>query len=147
MEISFVKRRGKYDLVHIRHADRSESIDCPKQGIIPHDMVHYAVEHTLQLRGFLGRVRNGEAADLSMRAEPESDAVERLVEIFQGDAWSGSATATDDMLALYQVACAARKCPPLQVTPADILAVRQAIATLTAQWQALPVGQALHLDL
>lgn len=147
MEISFVKRSGKYDVMRIQHADGVTAIDCPKQRIIPHDMVHYAVEHTLHARGFLGRVRAGERADYRMGAEPESDGVERLVEVFQGDAWSGGTSSPADILALYQVTCAARQCPPLRVTPADVLAVRQCIAMLERQWQALPVGQALKLDL
>ncbi|PPU04588.1 hypothetical protein XacyCFBP1159_22365 [Xanthomonas arboricola pv. corylina] len=40
----------------IRDGLLAESIDCPKQGIIPHDMVHYAVESTLHKRGFICRV-------------------------------------------------------------------------------------------
>lgn len=48
-------------------------------------MVHYAVEHTLSARGFLGRVRDGEAASFRMVGEPDSDGVERLVEVIQGD--------------------------------------------------------------
>ncbi|MEO7149930.1 MAG: hypothetical protein ABIY40_08380 [Rhodanobacteraceae bacterium] len=41
-------------------------MSCPKQRIIPHDMVHYAVETTLAKRGFLQRVRDGERANLRM---------------------------------------------------------------------------------
>lgn len=61
-----------------------ERIDCPKQGIIPHDMVHYAVESA---------------------------------------------------------------CPMLDVDPGDIEAIRGCVADLTAQWNALVVGQSLSLRL
>ena len=125
----------------------TEVIDCPKQRIIPHDMVHYAVESTLHKRGFLGRVRDGEAANFQMAPESESDGVERLVEVFQGDAWSGGNSSPEDMVALYHVTCRARECPPLPVTPEDILAVRNRITELDQQWQALPVGQSITLDL
>lgn len=147
MKISFLKRAGKYDQMLIHRGDSVETVDCPKQRIIPHDMVHYAVESTLQKRGFLGRVRDGESADYKMGAEPESDGVERLVEVFQGDAWSGGASSPADMLGLYQVTCSARKCSPLPVSSTDILAVRQCISELEQQWQALPVGQPLSLEL
>src|SRR3569832_2688319 len=100
-------------------------------------MVHYAVESTLEQRGFLSRVRAGEAANFQLHAEPESDGVERLVEVFQGDAWSGGSSPPEDMLELYQVTCRARQCPPLPVAADDILAVRSVIAELDRQWQAL----------
>jgi len=91
-------------------------------------MVHFAVESTLHKRGFLGRVRDGEAASFQMGAESESDGVERLVEVFQGDAWSGGDSSPEDMLALYRVTCQARGCTALPVGPSDIVAVRSASA-------------------
>lgn len=132
-------------LVH--RAGSVEAVDCPKQRIIPHDMVHYAVEHTLQKRGFLSRVRDGENAEFAMPAESESDGVERLVEVFQGDAWSGGTSSPVEMLGLYEVTCSARKCRPLRVAAADILAVQQYISALEQQWQALAVGQSLAFEL
>ena len=124
-----------------------ETIDCPKQRIIPHDMVHYAVESVLQKRGFLGRVRDGEAADFQMSPEPQSDGVERLVEVFQGDAWSGGNATPEDILDLYRVTCAARKCPTLPVKAEDIVLVRDKLRELDSQWQALSVGQSMSLRL
>ena len=147
MKIVFVKGSGKYDRMRVQHGDTTEVIDCPKQGIIPHDMVHFAVESVLQARGFLSRVRDGEAAAFTMAPEAESDGVERLVEVFQGDAWSGGDSPSEDMLALYRVTCEARRCPPLTVAADDILAVRARIADLDRQWRAVPVGQSLELAL
>lgn len=146
MQLIFTKGPDKYDRLDIHRDDGAvESIQCPKQRIIPHDMVHYAVEHTLLKRGFLGRVRDGEAAMFTMRPEAESDAVERLVEVFQGDAWSGSGSTADSMIDLYRVTCDARSCPMLPVTAADMEAVRARIAELDAQWQAVEVGGSLKL--
>ncbi len=148
MHLTFTKLNGKYDRLDIRRGDAPPmKIDCPKQRIIPHDMVHYAVESTLAARGFLGRVRDGESADFTMKPETESDGVERLVEVFQGDAWSGGTSSAADMLDLYRVTCEERACPMLPVGPADIDAVRARIAELDTVWQALPVGQALELSL
>ena len=63
MRLIFTKRDGKYDgLVIERAGAPAETIRCPKQGIIPHDMVHHAVESRLAHGGFLGMVAGGEAA-------------------------------------------------------------------------------------
>ena len=145
MEITFTKGSGKYDEMRVTRDGAPEIIACPKQRIIPHDMVHYAVETTLQKRGFLSRVREGEPANFQMAAEPDSDGVERLVEVFQGDAWSGGDASPQDMLTLYQVTCVARECPALPVGVEDISAIRRNIQELDAQWQGLAIGQSMHL--
>ena len=147
VEITFTKGSGKYDRMRVVRAGAVEEIDCPKQRIIPHDMVHYAVEYTLQKRGFLGRVRDGESANFQMHPEPLSDGVERLVEVFQGDAWSGGNATPEDMLDLYRVTCAARKCPMLPITPEDIVLVRSKIMELDSQWQSLAIGDSISLSL
>ena len=83
MQLIFIKGAGKTDQLEVRrNGVVTERIDCPKQGIVPHDMVHYAVEHVLHRRGFIGRVLEGEAASFQMAADGESDGVERLVEVF-----------------------------------------------------------------
>ena len=147
MEVTFTKGRGKYDFMRVVRGDVVETIDCPKQRIIPHDMVHYAVECTLQKRGFLTRVGGGEAANFQMVPEAESDGVERLVEVFQGDAWSGGNAPPGEMLDLYRVTCTARECPALPVTAADIVSIRDKIGELDAQWQALAIGESMRLRL
>ena len=148
MQLIFTKRAGKYDRLEIRRpAGAAETIDCPKQGILPHDMVHYAVERTLQARGFLTRVKEGEAAELTMLAEDHSDGVERLVEVIQADQWSGAGSGTEDLLALYQVSCSARGCTPLPVGPEAIHAIRAEIASLGERWDAVAVGGTLELVL
>jgi hypothetical protein len=147
MQIIFTKGGDKFDRMDINRPDgRVETIQCPKQGIIPHDMVHYAVESTLQARGFLGRVRDGETASFQMQAEAQSDAIERLVEVIQGDAWSGSTSQFADMLDLYQVTCRARECPALSVSEADLESIREHVAKLTVQWNAVAIGASLVMD-
>jgi hypothetical protein len=91
-------------------------------------------------------VLEGEAATFQMQAEAESDGVERLVEVFQADGWSGWNTAPADMLDLYQVTCKARECEPLDVGPDDVAAVRKRILELTQQWQAVAVGASLAVQ-
>ena len=122
-------------------------IDCPKQRIIPHDMMHYAVESTLEKGGFLTRISQGEKATFQMGPEPHSDGVERLVEVFQGDEWSGGNADPDEILELYRVTCEARECPMLAVTAEDIRLVRGKIRELDSKWQALAVGESMSLRL
>ncbi|HET9034156.1 MAG TPA: hypothetical protein VFN25_14780 [Dokdonella sp.] len=147
MKLSFTKGSGKFDQMTIHRDGVVERIDCPKQRIIPHDMVHFAVESTLHKRGSLGRVRDGEPASFRMTAEAESDGVERLVEVFQGDAWSGGNSAAAEMLELYEITCRARDCPTLPVTADDVSAIRDCINALDFQWQSLAAGQSIDLVL
>ena len=148
MQLVFTKGSGKYDRMEVVRGDGSaERADCPKQRIIPHDMVHYVVENVLARRGFMTRVRDGERADMRMLGEAESDGVERLVEVVQGDAWSGGTSDATEMLTLYRVTCDARDCPMLDVTAADLNAIRTRMAELTLQWEALPVGESLALSM
>lgn len=147
MQLIFTKGAGKHDQMDVvRDGVAVERIECPKQGIIPHDMVHYGVESTLHKRGFVDRILHGEAASFQMAAEEESDGVERLVEVFQADGWSGWTSAPADMLDLYQVTCNARQCTPLELHAEDIEAVRSKLLELSAQWQSVAVGGHLVLD-
>jgi hypothetical protein len=146
VKLIFTKGPGKYDYMDVvRDGAPGGRVDCPKQRIVPHDMVHYAVEHTLKTRGFLGRVKEGEAATFQMAPEATSDGVERLVEVMQGDAWSGGQSAARDLVELYEVTCAARKCPALPVGDAEVDAIRSEIARLDERWQSLPVGGSMEL--
>lgn len=148
MQLRFTKGAGKTDAMEAIRADGSiDRIDCPKQGIIPHDMVHFAVEDVLGVRGFIGRVAAGEAASFRMEAEAQSDGVERLVEVMQGDGWSGGATPPAEMIDLYRVTCDARGCPMLPVDAAEIVAIRERITDLTQTWAAVPVGGVMELGL
>ena len=148
MKLVFIKGKGKYDRMEVHRTDGAvEAIQCPKQRIIPHDMVHFVVESILKKRGFLTRVREGEAAHVRMAPEQESDAVERLVEVFQGDAWSGAGTDYAGMIDLYRVTCDARRCPMLAIDEATLDEVRLRMAELTSKWNALPVGATLELEL
>jgi hypothetical protein len=148
MKITFTKGSGKYDVMEILKPGRpAERVDCPKQRIIPHDMVHYAVEHTLKLRGFLGRVKDGEASTFQMAQELGSDSVERLVEVFQGDEWSGGNSSASEIIEMYRLTCTARQCPALAIDDSAVQAVKATIADLTRRWEAIAVGSSLHLEL
>lgn len=146
MKLSFHKRAGKYDELRIERADgTSEAIQCPKQGMIPHDMVHYAVEKCVLHQGFLTRVADGEAAGFAMDADDAAEAVERLVETMQAETWSGRIPAAE-LIAVYEHACGARGHAVLPVSEATIAAIRAEMDALDAQWAAVPVNGALTLS-
>lgn len=147
MQLIFTKGAGKHDRMEVVREDApNQRVDCPKQGIIPHDMVHYAVESVLHKRGFVTRLAAGETLEVRMGAENESDGVEHLVEVFQADGWAGWRSAPADMLDLYRVTCRARQCEALAVNEQDLEAVRERILALTALWQATGVGQCVALE-
>lgn len=144
MQFTFTKGKDRYDELRVIREDGSQqTIQCPKQRIIPHEMVHFAVESTLRKRGFMTRLRQGEAT--AAGADAESDGVERLVEVFQGDAWSGGSAPAAELLDLYAVTCRARACPPLSVAVEDLAAIRSRIEELDRAWQALAVGSMMAL--
>ena len=119
---------------------------CPKQGIIPHDMVHYAVESTLSHRGFLGLVADGQAAAFTTTGGDSEEAVERLVEVFQAEMWGGRVSASD-LIATYEHACDARSHAAAPVSTADVEAIRERLDQLTAEWSQVPLNESLTVEM
>ena len=147
MRLTFTKRSGKHDdLVIERPGQPSETISCPKQGIIPHDMVHYAVESMLAHRGFLSLVAEGQAAGFATTGGAAEEAIERLVETFQAEMWGGRVPAAD-LLATYEHACDARGHAAAPVSVADVEAIRTRLDELTAEWTSAPVNTSLTVEL
>ena len=147
MRLIFTKRDGKYDdLVIERDGREPEKITNPKQGIIPHDLVHYGVESVLSHRGFLSLVAQGEGAVFATVGGESEDAVERLVESFQAEMWGGRVPA-EELLGTYLIACEARGHGAVPVSEADVEAVRARLDELSAQWAAVPINGSLVLEL
>jgi len=147
MKLTFTKRDGKYDdLLIERSTGRDETIRCPKQGIIPHDMVHFAVESTLVHRGFLTLVADGNAAAFATKGGESEEAIERLVETFQAEMWGGRVPGSD-LLATYEHACDAHGHTAVDVTAEDIERIRAAIDALTDEWNNLPINGTLVVEL
>jgi hypothetical protein len=149
MQLAFTKGNGKYDRLDIvTDAGPQPPIECPQQGIIPHDMVHFVVEAEVAACGFLGGMAAGGDSGFSAGIDnPHHRAVERLVETVQAEAWAGAPTPDADFIALYIVTCEARDDMPLDLDPATLAAIRVRLADLTARWRAVPVGGTLVLTL
>ncbi len=147
MLLRFTKGSGKFDRLNITSAAGSQPpIQCPKQGIIPHDMVHFAVEAEVATIGFLGGIAAG--GDAGFRAgtdNPHHRAVERLVETMQAEAWGGVPVSDADFIAMYRVTCDARGDQPFDLSPPVLAAIRARLTDLTARWSSVPVGGTLDL--
>lgn len=147
MRLTFTKRGGKYDDLLIERPDRApETIACPKQGIIPHDMVHYAVESTLVHGGFLSLLADGQPAKFTTTGGDAEEAVERLVESFQAEMWGGRVSA-EELLATYEHACDARGHASVPVSVTDVENIRARLEELTAAWDGVPLNSSLTVEL
>ena len=149
MKLIFTNGSGKFDRLQIVAADGARPpIDCPKQGIIPHDMVHWAVEAEVAATGVLGLVAAGGDGGFRLGLDDRAaQSVERLVEMFQGEGWSQTVLPDDEFIALYATTCDERGDTPLPINGALLTAIRTRIADVTAQWAAVPVGGQLTLEL
>ena len=150
-------RNDKLDRLRCIRRDGSETATAmPRQGILPHDLVHYVVESGLGWRdGFLGVVAAG--ADIGFAMQQTHDLANRMsadqaihaeavVESLQAQLWSG---AFDEALFLDGVrgACEVRGRSVPQL-PAGIGSVlfEQALA-LNTRWQQVPFHGALELEM
>lgn len=148
MRLTFIKRAGKYDeLVIERDGHALPPISCPKQGIIPHDMIHYAIETTLGARGFLGLIAGGKDAAFTTRGGHQEEAIERLVEVLQAEMWSDRIEATAELIDAFEHACEAHHHPSLPLSVDDIGAVRKRLGELSSEWSSLSENRALTFDM
>lgn len=138
MRLTFAKGTDRYDHLQIeRDGLPQETVHCPKQGIIPHDMIHYAVESVVPHRGFMSLLKEGKPADYSTQGDETANAIERLVETFQAEMWSGR-VATADVIAMYEHGCTASGHVVAPVSGPDVEAIRRRIDELAEAWANLP---------
>lgn len=156
--------RERHDQLRFVRADGSgAACMMPRQGILPHDLLHYVVESALGCRhGFLGLVAAGAQPAFAMDVGADDDSakpgepdairseaarVEALVEAMQAQLWAG---VTDDMVAFrlgVEGACASRGCAPPALDDAVITGLFEAAAALAERWNAVPPHGVLELEL
>jgi hypothetical protein len=139
----------KYDRLRcIRDDGSSTEVSMPRQGALPHDLIHAVVESRLGFSdGFMGLV--GKGADIAFAAkefhqyiDPRRHAqvaqAESVVESLQAQLWAGVFDA-DQFAYGVEVACAMRgvDVPAIAnaVFSADLFA---AVVEWGRQWHALP---------
>ena len=157
MQLIFTKGSGKMDRLEFRlHGEKIVEVQNPKQGIIPHDMVHLAVELTFPLKGFIQLVFDGHqpgkimevlhgfAPKLEAEFPATSWMAESLVESFQAAVWSKNSS-FQDLEYAYLSACDARKITPNSIDEADYKKCMELMEILTLRWRETPIGESLEL--
>lgn len=150
-------RNDKLDRLRCIRRDGSETAtSMPRQGILPHDLVHFVVESGLGWRhGFLGMIAAG--ADIGWTMERAHDPAnteiadqaihaEAVVESLQAQLWSG---ALDEDLFLEGVrsACEVRGRSAPALPPGAGRALFDEALVLNTRWQQLPFHHALELEM
>lgn len=149
-------RTDKYDSLRFLRGDGSETrTSMPRQGTLPHDLVHYVVESALPLQhGFLSLVAAGTDASFvmqamhepgSQRVETEAVQAEAVVEALQAQLWSGCFD-KDAFLEGVDSASAARGKPAFDFSGIDprALLYDRALALLE-RWNEVPFHEAMEL--
>lgn len=151
-------KNDKCDTVRCVRRDGSEtSTTMPRQGVLPHDLIHYVVESALEYEhGFLGLIAKG--ADIGFAMEQTHDSgnqaladqalhAEAIVESLQAQIWSG----TFDLAMFHagvEAACSMRSIPAPdlgQTDPEEEL--YGAIMQLSQRWQSVPFHGSMELEM
>lgn len=132
------------------------SVVMPRQGILPHDLIHFVVESTLGYRhGFLGEVAGGADIAFAMQMShnlahaapsPQLTHAEAIVESLQAQLWSG---AFDQAMFDEGVrgACAVRDCLRPVLEKGSGQQLFDAVLALGRRWQAVPFHASLTLEM
>lgn len=139
----------KYDRLRCVRDDGSETeVPMPRQGVLPHDLVHAVVESALGFSdGFIGLVAKG--ADIAFLSKSFHEYIdparhaqgaqaESAVESLQSQLWAGS---FDEPAFRYglDTACAMRGVAAPDLSGCDLRgALFDRAVALNAEWQAVP---------
>ncbi|MES2126718.1 MAG: hypothetical protein V4463_05550 [Pseudomonadota bacterium] len=152
-----LSKSDKLDRLTYERVDGSRcTISMPRQGILPHDLVHYLVEKQLGLRhGFTGIVAGGGDANFTMGQthdpankllQAEAVQVEAIVEALQTQLWCGSFT-EEDFLEGARSAAEVRGKPAFDFGGRDLEALLYLPAQkLGAEWSAIPFYGSMTLE-
>ena len=165
MRISITKGE-KEDRLDMERADGSRvSMLFPHKGPIPHDFVHYAVESELGIdRGFWGLIESGrhpeEVQDIAKAAGhasakraqiPDADfvpaiQVERVVEAFEADHWSGAKGDPAGVIYMATAGCEQSLVPAPPMDESAVARIRACIADFSVRWAMLSSGETIFLE-
>lgn len=139
---------GKVDRLRVLRDDGSETgCEMPRQGVLPHDLVHAVVESRLRLtEGFLGLVAKG--ADIAFAEKNFRDYIdperhfevaqsESVVEGLQTQLWQGVFD-FGAFIAGVEGACAMRGVAVPAISEADGRAMFDTALRLNEQWRQVP---------
>ena len=147
IRLTFTKLAGKYDKLVIQGLGRELAIDCPKQRIIPHDLIHYAIEKVMGLRGFVRLVMEGRAEAELAHADYDALLGEALTETLQAEMWSGGPPDDGAFLDMLAVTMEARGQKLKPLAPDVIDNIRAEIESLTEAWNRVTPYKTLVVEL
>ena len=112
-----------------------------------HDLTHVAVETILSFsEGFFGMIASGRNVSETEGEIPwQGHMAERLVGILMLDGL-GTDPTLEEILATINAALEVDGFPPLELTRAQLLAIRQRRDELVERWRNLPVDGCLSID-
>jgi hypothetical protein len=149
-------KADKHDLLRCTRADGSTTqVTMPRQGVLPHDLVHFVVESALPFRhGFLSQVADGASiafdAGVSYVQGPErhvveSGQVESIVEALQSQLWAGAFDEPSFMDGV-RLACESRSLPVPALPAMDLQTdLFERAVRLNEAWSQLAPQQSLTL--
>ncbi|MES2069565.1 MAG: hypothetical protein V4488_04405 [Pseudomonadota bacterium] len=151
-------RSDKYDLLRcVRQDGSAATAKMPRQGVLPHDLIHYVVESALLYEhGFLGLIAQG--ADFAYVMEqthglPNKEVAEQaihaeaIVESLQAQLWAGSFD-TQQFLDGLAGACTMRQRSIPNLGTLDLHEdLYQRVVELGQRWQELPYYGSLELEM
>lgn len=151
-----LSKADKCDRLRFVRSDGSVSVcPMPRQGILPHDLLHYVVESALRSsRAFLGQIASGAEPAFAMQAghdrsgptsEVEAIQAEAVVEALQAQLWSGAFDA-DAFLEGVGGACSARGLASPDLSHVDPAAMFARAQQLAQQWADVPHYQTFTLQ-
>ncbi|HLM02068.1 MAG TPA: hypothetical protein VK400_13520 [Pyrinomonadaceae bacterium] len=158
-EVAITFHKGgakKQDTVVIESARQKHILKAWRQGIIPHEMVHYAVEKVFDdLRGFIRFIGDGvKDADVLEKGGVEALYSEALVNVFQQELFGvlppGDATFLDYFNEISRRETKFSKAPDFfEYAPdkAKIELARELLRELTERWNNLPEGEEIKFSL
>ncbi|MBA5607645.1 hypothetical protein H3H36_20005 [Duganella sp. FT3S] len=154
------EKRSKNDLYDVLRFVRNNG-SCtdtlmPRQGILPHDLLHYVVESALPLRhGFLSLVARGADVEQVMAsahapandtAELEAVQTEAIVAGLQAQLWQGDFDEEAFLDGAAQ-ACHARDKQPFDFSQFDVRScLYERALALHRQWSTAPYFSTLSLE-
>jgi hypothetical protein len=153
-----LSRNDKYDQLRCVRLDGSETgTTMPRQGILPHDLIHYVVETALGYdHGFLGLVARSADIGFAMevshdignaKASDQATHAEAIVESLQAQLWSGSFDAAMFEAGL-EGACAMRSRAAPGLGGIDVRTqLYGAVIALAERWQGQPFHASMELDM
>ena len=156
-KIAFTRGKAKTDHLVFKAADDVVvELDNPKQGILPHDMIHLAVERSFPFKGFLSLVFEGHDPSQTLEVihgiapklvEPypvSSWVTESLVESIQACLWSKTED-FDEFRYVFDKACEARNIRTTKIDREDFKNCLQLIKRWSHDWEQISVGEKLVL--